>query len=113
MVRRIVLTLAAAWIGGVAGLCVGAAMVPDGSGLAGPAIAFAYGLFGLGIGALAGVAAAWTLSEERLRPVFTVTMTVALLILTVLSVVVIFQLRNGNPTEPAATPAKPVTAPAP
>jgi hypothetical protein len=93
--RRILLPFCLAWILGVAGIYVGALLTPDGSGLAGPAVALSYGVAGVISGAVVGIAAAWRMTERRLQPIFTAVMTAALLIFVVLGVAVIYQLRQA------------------
>ncbi len=48
----------------------GAAAVPEGRGLAGPATVFGYGVFGVALGVVGGGVAAWKLSAGAVRPMF-------------------------------------------
>lgn len=56
------------WLGLVAGAAAGAAwLVPEGSGLAGPAIALGYGVAGAAAGLVLGAALAWRAGYGLLR----------------------------------------------
>lgn len=65
---QILLLLAAAWLGFVAGTAVGGRfLVPEGSGLAAPAIALGYGLIGLVAALVAAILMAWKAPTGLLR----------------------------------------------
>jgi len=69
-----------AWIGLVAGTAVGAAwFVPEGSGLAGPAIALGFGVLGVGIGLVLGAVLGWKAPHGLLRAAAAVGVVLALL----------------------------------
>jgi hypothetical protein len=69
-----------AWLGLVAGTAVGAAwFVPEGSGLAGPAIALGYGVLGVLAGVALGAVLGWKAGHGLLRVATTVAVVLALL----------------------------------
>ena len=63
----LILIGSAAWIGLVVGTTFGATRVPEGSGLAGPAIALGYGVLGAGLLLVLAAVAAWKLPLPGLR----------------------------------------------
>ncbi|MEQ1756719.1 MAG: hypothetical protein ABL986_00235 [Vicinamibacterales bacterium] len=77
MTRRVLIAMSLAWSGGVAGLWTGAWLTPEGSGLAGPAIVFWWGVIGFVSGVVAGGLAAWKVSPRKVKPVSNAAVTVA------------------------------------
>jgi len=74
------LILALIWIGLLGGTLVGAVFfVPDGSGLAGPAIALGYGVGAAAAGVVAGGLVAWRARPETVRAVARPALLVSLL----------------------------------
>jgi len=68
-----------AWLGLVAGTAVGAAwFVPEGSGLAGPAIALGYGVLGVLVGVALGAVLGWKAGHGLLRTATVVAAVLAL-----------------------------------
>ena len=64
----LLLLVSFAWLGLVAGAAVGATwLVPEGSGLAGPAIALGYGVLGAAAGLVVGGVLAWKAGHGLLR----------------------------------------------
>jgi hypothetical protein len=69
-----------AWLGLVAGTAAGAAwFVPEGSGLAGPAIALGYGALGAGVGIALAAVLGWRAGHGLLRTAAAVAVVLALL----------------------------------
>jgi hypothetical protein len=69
-----------AWLGLLAGVAAGATWwVPEGSGLAGPAIALGYGVLGAAAALVLGAALGWKAPHGLLRVVTAVTVALALL----------------------------------
>ncbi|MEM6454344.1 MAG: hypothetical protein AAF772_04545 [Acidobacteriota bacterium] len=82
--------------------------MPEGSGLAGPAIALGYGALGALIGLVLAAVLAWRLALRYLRPLALASFALATLFLIALTWRVI-QLRDEAPPSPSP---RPVTQPA-
>lgn len=105
--RRLLLPVGLAWVGGLAGLYVGAAVTPPGSGLAGPAGAVACGMIGAVLGLVAGAAAAWKLPQALMPAVSNVVagLAIAGFVVFGMSIMRAWTNRPGGAEAPSAEPA--------
>jgi hypothetical protein len=106
----VLLPLLLALLGFVCGMFVGGQLAPDGSGLAGPAIALWYGIGGMVIALLAGVILARRLPPASLRKA--VLVAAALATITLIAVAVRIASMNAGPTEAPAPGPVPTVTPA-
>lgn len=105
------LVLGLIWLGLVGGTAVGAALfVPEGSGLAGPAIALGYGVAAAVAGIVAGALVAWRARPGTVRAVAKPVLLLSLVAVAVLAWRIATLERSSPAPSPELRP-KAVTAP--